>query len=424
MGPVCAQTKKIENLKTQSAQLKQKMAESETLLNKTKKNIKSQLNNLYVINNQLNRQQQYVDQIQAEVNGISHDISTLQVRIDSLEQDLQKCRTRFQRSVMYLFKNKSFKSKWLFVLSSKNYRQMQHRLRYASEYARYQKAQGVIIRQKETVLQDERAKMLTLKGEKDQLLSTGKAEQQQLDNKRAEQQKVVNQLNKQQKQLQNTIAQQKKQYQNLNRQIEKLIAQEVAAAERRRKQEEARRAAAQKKAAASAKPSGNAKGKSGGKAATGNASTGKVEFKEASSADRLISSNFEANRGRLPVPITGSYAVTAHFGTYNVSGLNGVQLDNKGVNITGRAGAQARSVFKGEVSRIFAYGGLYNIIVRHGSYMTVYCNLSSVSVRQGQQVEARQTLGTVAGDGSGNVTLQFQLWKQTSKLNPEPWLAL
>lgn len=123
------------------------------------------------------------------------------------------------------------------------------------------------------------------------------------------------------------------------------------------------------------------------------------------------------------MPITGSYAITTHFGQYNVPGLRGVQLDNKGINITGRPGAQARSVFRGEVTAIFAYSGMYNIIVRHGSYMTVYCNLTSTSVRRGQEVSARQVLGSVAKDASGNCTLHFQLRKETTKLNPESWLA-
>ena len=123
------------------------------------------------------------------------------------------------------------------------------------------------------------------------------------------------------------------------------------------------------------------------------------------------------------MPITGSYAITTHYGQYNVDGLHGVQLDSKGINITAPAGAQARAVSKGEVTSIFTYGGLYNVIVRHGSYMSVYCNLTSISVRRGQEVSARQTLGTVAPDATGNCTLHFQLRKETAKLNPEQWLG-
>ena len=135
--------------------------------------------------------------------------------------------------------------------------------------------------------------------------------------------------------------------------------------------------------------------------------------------DRRISGNFESNRGRLPMPITGPYRIVSHFGQYNVEGLKNVRLDNKGINILGQPGAQARSIFDGEVSAVFSLGGTTGVMVRHGSYISVYCNLSSVSVHRGQRVSARQALGTVASDN----ILQFQLRRETAKLNPESWLG-
>ena len=138
-----------------------------------------------------------------------------------------------------------------------------------------------------------------------------------------------------------------------------------------------------------------------------------------SSEDRALSSNFESNRGRLPMPITGGYRIVSHFGQYNVEGLKNVTLDNKGINILGSPGAQARSIFNGEVSAVFSFGGQMIVMVRHGKYISVYCNLRSVSVSRGQKVSTRQVLGTV---GSENI-LQFQLRKETAKLNPESWLG-
>lgn len=139
-------------------------------------------------------------------------------------------------------------------------------------------------------------------------------------------------------------------------------------------------------------------------------------------SDARLTGSFASNQGRLPMPITGNYTISSHFGAYNVNGLNGVTLDNKGINLTAPAGAQARCVFDGEVTAIFSMGGMTNVIVRHGSYITVYCNLSGVSVRQGQRVSTRQTIGNVARDASGNCTLHFQLRHETQKLNPERWL--
>lgn len=108
-----------------------------------------------------------------------------------------------------------------------------------------------------------------------------------------------------------------------------------------------------------------------------------------------MNGNFVRNKGRLPVPITGSYMVGSHFGTYNVPGLKNVRLDNKGTNYVGRSGAMARSIFDGEVSAVFQFGDTKNVLVRHGSYISVYCNLSSVRVSKGQKVKARDILGTV-----------------------------
>lgn len=324
-------------------------------------------------------------------------------------------------------------------------------------------------------MQAKRNELLGVKTEKNRLLREGQAEQRKLQGQQQERQQVVNELNKRQAELQASIAQQRKKAAALDARIDQLIQQEIAAAERRRKAEAERRrkaelarqaklkaqreqaarerAEAKRKATAAANAK-KAAAKNGAK--TNNASTKTtasgntrsntkrnatktgtkprhtytqpVETSTApafaeNNADRAINNSFAGSRGRLPMPITGSYAITRHYGSYSVAGLKGVQLDSKGINITGHPGAQARAVFKGEVTAIFTVGGLYNIIVRHGSYMSVYCNLSSTSVRRGQNVQAGQTLGTVATDASGNSTLHFQLRKETARLNPEAWLG-
>ena len=139
----------------------------------------------------------------------------------------------------------------------------------------------------------------------------------------------------------------------------------------------------------------------------------------ASTEDRRLSGNFENNRGRLPMPITGNYRIVSGFGQHDVEGLKGVRIDNKGINIKGQSGAQARSIFDGEVCAVFNIGGVMGVMVRHGSYISVYTNLSSVSVRRGQKVSTRQSLGNVGSEG----ILQFQLRKGTSPQNPSSWLG-
>ena len=194
---------------------------------------------------------------------------------------------------------------------------------------------------------------------------------------------------------------------------ERKSAEEKRAAERAAREAEAARKTAERKAAEEAKAHEREM-----------AEVKKKEREEresftVSSEDRRLSGTFESNRGRLPMPITGGYRIVSGFGNHNVEGLKGVMLDNKGINIKGQAGAQARSVFDGEVCAVFNISGVMGVMVRHGRYITVYTNLSSVSVRRGQRVSTRQTLGTVGSEG----ILHFQLRNGSAPQNPSRWLA-
>ena len=447
-------------MQRQQSTLKHNIAQQEKMLKSTKKDVNSQLANLQVINVQIEGQQKYVNGIHAELTELSTTISGLEQQLRLLEADLAVCKRRYQRSVSYMFRNKSSLSKWQFILSAKNFRQMYRHLHYMTQFSRYQRAQAEVIRQKEAQVQAKRNELLGVKTEKNRLYTEGQAETRKLQGQQQERQQVINDLNKRQKELQTSIAQQRRKAEQLNARIDQLIQQEIAAAERRRKAEAERRRkaelarqakakaqreqAAREKAerernAAAARRATAAKAKTNRSKATATtksttkrnrnvaaytpkpATAPSVTIEE--NADRALSTSFAANRGRLPMPITGGYSITRHYGAYNVAGLNGVQLDSKGINITGSVGAQARAVFRGEVTAIFTYGGMYNVIVRHGSYMSVYCNLSSTAVHRGQNVEARQTIGTIATDASGNATLHFQLRKETARLNPEAWLG-
>ncbi|MDE5550128.1 MAG: peptidoglycan DD-metalloendopeptidase family protein, partial [Bacteroidaceae bacterium] len=271
--------------------------------------------------------------------------------------------------------------------------------------------------------------------QKAQLLAKGEEEQKSLEGKQTEQQNVVKSLQKEQQTIQGIIAQQKKKDAALNDQIDRLIAEEVARqkaraaaeAKRRAEAEAARKRAAERKAAEQKAAERKTTERKKTEEARENTKPKAVapvrkepeEPLNVPTEDMRISGSFESNRGRLPIPVTGPYRIVSHFGQYNVEGLNNVTLDNKGINIKAEAGAQARSIFDGEVSAVFSFGGTMVVMVRHGSYISVYCNLSSVNVRRGQKVTTRQALGRIGQDD----ILQFQLRRETAKLNPESWLG-
>ena len=134
-----------------------------------------------------------------------------------------------------------------------------------------------------------------------------------------------------------------------------------------------------------------------------------------------LSSSFEANKGRLPLPVSGG-TIVGHYGKYTVSGASKVTLDNKGIDIQGSPGCQAKAVFNGTVSSVFQYAGSYIVMIRHGKYISVYSGLSSVAVSNGSRVSTGQSIGSVGADENGKHVLQFQLRKESSRLNPEAWV--
>ena len=469
----------IRGLQGQRANIQKKIKEQEKALRRNQADVKKRLQDLMVLNGEIDQRQKNIDGIQQDIHHIDGNIGLLNAQLKTLEQQLQDRKNKYIRSMRYMTRHHSVQDKLMFIFSAKNLTQMYRRLSFIRQYSAYQKAQGEAVKAKQKQVTEKHKQLQVVKGHKNNLLYKGQQEKTALEGKQTEQQQVVQGLQKQQKTIQAVIADQRKKDAAINAQIDRLIAQEVArqkaraAAEAKRKaaaeaareraaelarkkreaeeaaRENARRIAEAKaledKARAEVKAARDKKARDAADRAAHEASQARIaaerkaaadakrhkqEVAEAkkksdevlytmSSDDRRISGNFESNRGRLPMPITGGYRIVSHFGQYNVEGLNNVRLDNKGINIQGQAGAQARSIFDGEVSGVFSFGGTVIVMVRHGSYISVYCNLSSVNVHRGQKVTARQPLGRI---GQDNI-LQFQLRKETAKLNPEAWLG-
>ena len=238
------------------------------------------------------------------------------------------------------------------------------------------------------------------------------AEKKKLEKQEKDRQGILNGLKRKQRGIQNEIRKKRQSAQKLNAQIDRLIEQEIEKA-RQLAENEARKKSDSARADKSSQGNSTASNKP--------AKKGMVEKFNLNTEDRQLSSIFVKNKGILPIPITGPYVIVGHFGQYSVT--KNVRLDNKGIDIKGKAGAKARAIFDGEVSAVFKYNGLNNVLIRHGNYISVYCNLSSVSVSKGSKVKTKSEIGTVHKDASGNAVLHFQLRKETAKLNPETWLG-
>ena len=401
-----AQTsQKIKELENQRNELQQQIAESETLLRSTKKDVKSQLDNLALINGQIADRKKYINAIERDVKSLNNEINALQRQLKTLQRDLKDKKDKYESSVQYMYRNKSIHEKLLFIFSADNLSQTYRRMRYVREYANYQRLQAIEIERKQKQVNVKKAELETTREAKEKLLEEGEAEKKKLEKQEKEKQGILNGLKRKQRGIQSEINKKRRSADRLNAQIDRLIEQEIEKA-RKRAEEEARKA-----------------GKKAGEKSAGKqpVQKGTVDKFRMNSEDRQLSGTFESNKGRLPMPITGPYVIVGRYGQYAVT--KNVRLDNKGIDIRGKEGAKARAVFDGEVSAIFKYNGLSNVLVRHGNYISVYCNLSSVSVAKGSKVKAREEIGVIQKDASGNAVLHFQLRKETTKLNPELWLG-
>lgn len=413
---LCAQsTKKIRELEKQHAALQKQISDSESLLQSTKQDVKSQLDNLAVLSGQITDRKQYIETIEKDVQVIQKEISRLKTELNTLERELAEKKKKYEKSVMYMYKNKSVQEKLMFIFSADNLSQMYRRMRYVREYADYQRRQGKEVQRKQYQVSEKQKSLLASRNAKENMLKQGEAEKLKLEAQEKERKALLSALQKKQWEIQHEIKEKRRSANRLNAEIDRLIEMEIEAA-RKRKEAEARRKAEAERKQKEAQKETLAENK---KAA---APESKVEVYKTDNEDRRLSDVFEKNKGKLPMPITGAYAIVGHYGKYQVKGLRNVRLDNKGIYIKGKEGAQARVIFDGEVSAIFQYNGLANVLVRHGSYISVYCNLSSVLVKKGSVLKTKDVIGQVHTDATGNTVLHFQLRKETAKLNPELWL--
>lgn len=413
--------KLIKELESKRGALQRQIAEAESLLKNTKKDVGSQLNVLAVLIGQIEERKRYIVAMNNDVEAVADEISGLERQLRDLQRDLKNKKKRYESSVQYLYKNKSIEEKLMFIFSAKSLAQTYRRLRYVREYATYQRLQGEEILKKQELVNRKKKELLQVKAAKENLLRERESEQAKLEAQEKEKRKMVAELQKKQKGIQNEIYKKRRESNRLNAEIDKLVTEEIERARKRAEEEARREEVARRKAAAAKKD----KESSAGSAVTPEKKkAAPLERFAMSKADRELSGNFVNNRGKLPVPITGSYLITSHYGQYTVEGLRNVKLDNKGIDIQGKPGAQARAIFNGKVAAVFRLNGLFNVLIRHGNYISVYCNLSSASVKSGDAVTTKQIIGQVFSDSSdnGRTVLHFQLRKERDKLNPEPWL--
>lgn len=429
MGVCQAQnSRKVKALQGQKAELQKKLKKSKEELNRTQKRVKTGEKNINYLDVQLGSRLKHIHGLESELDNLEKKLLRLQGDLRRTEKELRAKQAKLKQAIRYARTQRKQVSPLLFVLSAPTVTQMFRRARYAKEFVHYERNLGEQVLQKQAALLQTQNKVLEAKARQNEVLRELMQQRKMLSQQQLKEKKQVKNLKQQEKNLKSKVSEHQKQINALDREIDRQIAYEIEQARKRAEEEARKKAAAEAaKRAQKGKGSSDSKGKTTAKGQNSapSAPTPATPAKNGNwltAEDVQLNGSFVQNKGRLPVPITGQYMIGNHFGKYNVPGLRNVQLDNKGTNYVGKPGARARSVFDGVVSAVFQFGGNKNVLVRHGSYISVYCNLSSVIVAKGQKVHARDILGTVKCDSDGNCVLHFQLRKETAKLNPELWI--
>lgn len=375
-----APAQSLETLKARKDKTKKEIEYTTFLLNKTGENSKASLNKLSLLNEQIELRNNLITDYNSQLNLLQKSISDNEFMIMQLSEDLTKIKANYANMIKQAYRNRGDYNQLYFLLSSENFNQAYKRLFYIRQMARYREKQSEEIEAIRAVLQTKTVELNSKVEERQETLNQQMAESSKLNVEKQKQSNYYKELKKKEKDLKKHLAQQQKIEDNLQREIERIIAEEA------RKSKKTPKAPAEKKAA---------------------------------------SSSIQKSKGHFPWPTTTG-VITDRFGEHPHPVMKNIIIKNNGIDITTDPGEKARSISSGVVSRIFAIpGGNIAVIVRHGELISVYSNLSEVYVKQGDNVNAKQDIGLIYSDPTDDnrTVLKFQLWNESVKMNPEEWIS-
>lgn len=400
--PASAQNvKEKEKLLRSKQKLEEEIRRTTGLLEKTRNNKNTSLQRIQMLSRQIRTREALIRAINQELEGIEASIALDSARIGELSGRLGSLRSEYADMLRYAQRVLNGNNRLMFIFSASDFNQAWVRLKYCQQYAGQLRRQAGLIEDTRRDIDSHRAQLQTARGEKLGLVQSKLSEKDKMDREKKEKDKAVKELTAQEKKLLAEIRSKQQSARQMEAAIEKLIAEEVRlSAERTRSRE-----------TGTVKPGGTPSG------------AGRKE-EDFARRDRELSASFSANRGNLPWPCEQGF-VSGDFGEHAHPVFKQVMLKNNGINIMTDPGSPVRAVFGGKVSKVISLPAYHTVvIIRHGEYLTVYSNLEGVSLREGQEVSARQTIGRVAAAAGGQKSeLHFELWHGKVKQDPEIWLA-
>jgi len=374
--PLLGMAQSVNDLKKEQEKIQQQIKETDRMLSQTKSDKKSTQNKLNILNQDIKNRKKMISSINTEINVLNKDIANLNERKQTLQTELEQHQAEYAHLVRATHYTDMKASPLLFLLSAKTFQQLWRRLRYMYEFQQYRKACVRRIQGVQTDIDIQNNLLSERKQDRNIALEKEKNERDKLAKSERKQQEMLKDLKKKESNLSAQLKKQQKKANEINKKIDDLIRQQTR------------------------------------------------KNVELTKEQQLIAGGFERNKGLLPWPVAKGF-ISGHFGTHQHPVYEHVTINNKGIYLQTEVNANARSVYEGEVSGILVLGNTYAVIVQHGNYRSVYSNLVDLKVKQGDKVQAKQTLGRVYtdADNDNKTELFFQIYQDRNLLDPTPWLA-
>ncbi len=414
----------------------QRIEEVKKILGQTQKERRTSLSQAQTLQRQIENQEKKISLAQQDLDLIQKEMAENLAAQDTLRNELGTLQKEYAETIVREAKNSNKLTRLGFLFSSTSVTELFMRYKYLKQYAENRKGKFEKIKELTEALKKRQTELAASKTRQTNVVEQVSEDKKGLDDLKTKQDAIVKELTSKEGQLKTELKKQQDALRRLNSVISVAIAKERAA---RKAEEEARaREEARRKAAEAArleeerKEADRRKAEAAGKPVE-EAPAPKPEPKKEETPARtppaptrtevatVATGKFSAAKSRLSWPANGFIA--GKFGVRDHAVLKGIKVDNHGVDIRTAPGAEVRAVFEGVVLDISEIPGLnYVVAVQHGDYYTIYANLASVAVRVNQKVTGREIVGTVA-EKDGVPEINFQVWHNYTKLNPELWLG-
>jgi septal ring factor EnvC (AmiA/AmiB activator) len=351
----------------------------DNMLKSTAKKKEEGINEIKIIGKRLNLRESVIKGMRDEINLLDERIGLNTLAMNMMEKDLIDLKNDYARAVINSYKSQKENPELVYILSAKDFNQGYKRLKYLQQVTKFRRKEAEIIMELKDQIQNTKDR---LQADLSKLSDLKSKEEQQKNLLQTEQEKtkiIVQSLSKKERQLQKELDEKKRIADKIEKEIARIIEDE-------RK---------------------------------------KITKSDNTPEQKLIGENFAENKGRLPWPVDKGI-ITSQFGFQKHPVLKYVTENNIGIEITSLGKTSARSIFKGEVARVFSIPGANStVIIRHGKYLSVYQNIVDLKVKPGDKVDTKQELGNVfcETENGNKAILKFMIFEEREKLDPESWIS-